>query len=107
MGEDVRDGLKDTVIAMAKAMGLRVYHTHNSKHSTEIGFPDLVVTGPGGTIFRELKGDGCTPTAEQTRYLADLHTSGEDAGWWNPDDWYSGRVQTELQVLRRAPGGKP
>jgi hypothetical protein len=102
MGENEHDGLKELVIALCRTFGLRVYHTHNSKHSTEIGFPDLVITGPAGTLYRELKGDGENPTGSQSAYLADLTASGQDAGWWNPDDWYSGRVRIELEALRRA-----
>jgi hypothetical protein len=102
MGEDTKDGLKDLVIALCEKFGLTAYHTHLSIQSTVSGFPDVVITGPGGTIFRELKGDGKEPTPAQAAYLEKLAASGQDAGWWNPDHWYSGRIRRELDPLRRS-----
>jgi hypothetical protein len=102
MGEDTKGGLKDHVIALCTTFGLTAYHTHLSIQSTVSGFPDVVITGPGGTIFRELKGDGKEPTPVQAVYLDKLAASGQDAAWWNPDDWYSGRIRRELEPLRRS-----
>jgi hypothetical protein len=45
---------QDTVIAICRARGYLVYHTHDSRRSAP-GFPDLVIAGHGRVIFAELK----------------------------------------------------
>jgi hypothetical protein len=103
MGEDTKNGLTANVISRCKARRLRAYHTRFSIQSTEDGFPDLVINGPGGLMFRELKGDGKEPTLEQYAYLEWLRESGADADWWCPDDLFSGRIDRELDALRHPP----
>lgn len=103
MGEDTKHGLKDNVISRCRTRQLRAYHTAFAIQSTEDGFPDMVINGAGGVMFRELKGDGKEPTAEQYAYLEWLRASGADADWWNPDDLFSGRIDRELDALRHPP----
>ncbi len=101
LGENVRGGLLDTVLEACRVMGLLVYHTHDSRHS-EAGFPDLVIVGPGGCLFRELKGDGGKVSPAQQKWVDALVAAGQDAGFWWPDDLRSGRITRELTALRRA-----
>ena len=67
-------------------MGLLFYHTHNSQRS-DSGFPDVVVTGPKGTIFRELKMPANRPTPTQALWIETLQSGGLDALVIYPDDW--------------------
>lgn len=94
-----------TVRDVCRALRLSCYHTHNSRRS-EPGFPDLVIAGPGGILFRELKTATGHITPEQDRWLALLAVSG-DAGVWRPADLYNGTIGRQLQALTRPEGPHP
>lgn len=74
------------VIAFAKRLGYRHYHTRDSRKSVA-GFPDLCLVGRGRLIFAELKIGDNTPTAEQSNWLDDLRAAGVPAYCWWPKDW--------------------
>lgn len=59
------------VIALAKRLGYRAYHTHDSRRS-EPGFPDLVLVKPPRLLFLELKVGRRQLTDEQRAWLAEL-----------------------------------
>ena len=48
------DELDDVIREACRVRGLLAYHTHDSRRSAP-GFPDWVIIGPGGGIFRECK----------------------------------------------------
>lgn len=106
------DQLLDHVLETAKTFKLRTAHfrpaqVRSGKWVTPVqgdgkGWPDVVVVGPGGSLFRELKAEGKYPTPEQKVWLAWLTAAGEDAGVWKPRDWHSGRIQDELRAIARA-----
>jgi hypothetical protein len=83
-----------------KARDLLHYHTHRSERS-ERGFPDSVIVGPRGAMFRELKSDTGRPDPEQLVWLRRLRAAGADAGIWTPQDRRSGRILNELNWLAR------
>ncbi len=89
--------LLDAVRDACRWSGLLVYHTADSRRS-EPGFPDVVVVGPHGVIFRELKADRGRLTSEQVRWLDRLSQAGADASVWRPDAWPD-QVQAELAGL--------
>lgn len=96
--------LSECVRSLARTLGLRIYHTYDSRRSYS-GFPDLVLVGRGGHVFRELKATaGDYPTPEQQAWLDALTAAGADTGVWRPSDWHSGRIAGELDRLRRPPG---
>ena len=70
------------------------YHTHDSRRS-EPGFPDVVVVGPHGLLWRELKSSTGRLTPDQRVWLDKLRQAGSDVDVWRPSDW-PGRVLTEL-----------
>jgi hypothetical protein len=80
-----------------KWSGLLVYHTFDSRRS-ERGFPDTVVCGPRGVLYRELKSERGRLTADQQTWLDRLTQAGVDASVWRPDDWPS-RVFAELHGI--------
>lgn len=92
--------LEQIVADLCRTLGVLRYHTHRSQHSPA-GFPDDVIAGPGGTLFRELKREGKNPTPEQQKWLDVLHDNGHDVGVWRPRDWFTGRIEAEVRAAAR------
>jgi hypothetical protein len=74
----------------------------NQREAANKGFPDLVIFGPGGALFRELKtmdgmgpGHGLRP--DQAKWKHVLLGGGHDWDFWTPADLASGRIDDELQ----------
>lgn len=79
-------GLQENIIDLVGYAGGLVYHTHDSRRS-EPGFPDLVIVGPHGVLFRELKSATGYLTSEQVRWVGRLKAAGADVTVWRPGDW--------------------
>ncbi|MDQ3273527.1 MAG: VRR-NUC domain-containing protein [Actinomycetota bacterium] len=84
----------------ARILRLLAYHTHDSRRSDK-GFPDLVVVGPGGVLYRELKDETGVVSPDQVEWLVRLVEAGVDAGVWRPTDLVNGRIDHELAALRK------
>jgi hypothetical protein len=93
--------LLEMVQSACRWFNLLSYHTHDSRRS-EPGFPDLVVVGPQGVLFRELKSTRGRVTADQQRWLTALIAAGANADTWRPADWPVG-ILTELDGIRGTP----
>lgn len=91
------DSLDAHVRKLIKDLGLRAYHTHDSRRSPS-GFPDWVITGKR-TIYRELKREGKNPTEAQQDWLDALAAALDDAAVWRPSDLLSGQIQAELVAI--------
>ena len=89
--------LQAQIVDLCKHMGLLVYHTYDSRRS-QPGFPDLVIVGKYGVLYRELKTDRGRLRPEQDQWLEALHATGADASVWRPRDWPT-RVHRELSAL--------
>jgi hypothetical protein len=77
--------LLTAVRAACRQLPVRCYHTRYSVGS-EPGFPDLVIVGRGGVLFRELKGPRGRLSDAQRAWLDDLRAAGADADvWWAQD----------------------
>lgn len=75
------------VLARAKRLGWRTYHTHDSRKSAA-GYPDLTLVHLAhGLIFAELKVPPNKPTAAQSAWLDELRATGARAFLWYPKDW--------------------
>jgi hypothetical protein len=85
------------VCKLAKVLGCMVYHTHDSRRS-EPGFPDLVIVGRHGVMFRELKAQGGRLSPEQETWIYGLRNADADAAVWRPSDWPD-RVTTDLRAI--------
>jgi len=88
---------QNQILDLCKHVGLLAYHVYDSRRSVP-GFPDLVIVGKRGVLYRELKTDKGRLSKEQDQWLEALHAAGADASVWRPRDWPT-RVQQELQAL--------
>lgn len=60
------------------------------------GFPDLMIIGSHGVLFREVKTVNDRPSPDQTAMLWLLKAAGQDAGIWTETDLTSGIVAREI-----------
>lgn len=74
------------VVDLCKWYRLMVYHTYDSRRSNP-GFPDLVIVGPGGVIFAELKSSTGKVSLAQQEWIDKLNSAGGTAYVWRPEDW--------------------
>lgn len=63
------------------------WHHETDSRRTRAGWPDLVIAGPGGVVFAELKREGKKPTDDQQRWLDALRDAGAEVYLWHPSDW--------------------
>lgn len=91
--------LQTLVLQAARTQGVLAYHTHDSRRS-QPGFPDLVLVGRAGVLYRELKTEKGKLSDDQEHWLASLVAAGEDACTWRPHDWPT-RIMSELRALGR------
>ncbi len=89
--------LLDAVRDACRWSGLLCYHTFDSRRS-ERGFPDLVVLGTRGILWRELKTERGRVTPDQREWLDRLRQAGADADVWRPSDWPA-RVLDEIHGI--------
>jgi hypothetical protein len=63
------------------------------------GLPDLIIAGPRGVLFAELKDNGGETSANQDRWLLTLHGGSVPYAVWRPADWESGLIEAMLREL--------
>jgi hypothetical protein len=93
--------LQQLIVDTARAMGLLVYHTHDSRRSQR-GFPDLVIVGAQGVLYLELKTKTGKVTPEQRHWLLSLRAAGCTAHVIRPRHW-----PDEVLPLLKSLGGPP
>ena len=90
--------LQEHVRQLCAGLGLFHYHTRSSKGSAP-GWPDSVIIGRGGILFRELKTEHGTVSPEQ-RHVGDLLTrAGGNFAVWRPRHLVDGTISRELTSL--------
>lgn len=102
------DELKGAVMHLAKLLGLYVHHCRPAKTDKgwrtpiegDSGFPDLVICGKNGVLYRELKSARGKPSLPQQLWMDRLFAAGADVGLWRPADLRDGRVETALKRIR-------
>jgi hypothetical protein len=62
------------------------------------GFPDLLIVGENGVLFRELKSRTGKLTADQMAWVGSLTAARQNVGVWRPADWPD-VVRAELEAL--------
>jgi hypothetical protein len=91
--------LQAAVTQFCRALGIAWYHTYDSRRSNK-GWPDLVLCGGRGLLYRELKTEHGKLTAEQERWGDKLRRAAADWAVWRPSDLRSGRIQQELLAIK-------
>jgi hypothetical protein len=93
--------LQTAVTDLAESLGLAALHVRDVRreHRAWKGFPDLLIVGPAGLLFRELKPAGGQLRAAQKQWAWRLKQARQDAGEWRPADWRSGRIAAELAAI--------
>ena len=81
----LEDAFQSQVVKLARLLGWKVYHTHDSRRSQE-GFPDLILIRETRLIVAELKTLDNTTTSEQRAWLsAFIGISHPEVALWRPD----------------------
>lgn len=91
--------LTERVRDLCTTLGLARYHTLRPKGSPA-GYPDETIVGKW-VMFRELKRQTGVVSAEQKEWIRRLLAAGADVAVWRPEDWFSGRITTELTALAK------
>jgi hypothetical protein len=86
------------VRAWCRDLGLKAFH-HLDSRGTASGFPDWVIIGPGGILWREGKGVRGRVSPAQTEVIALLRARGQDARVWWPSDLVDGTARAELLAV--------
>jgi hypothetical protein len=105
------EDLKRSVLDMCRVLRLLVAHFRparlaDGRWRTPVegdgkGFPDCVITGPGGVLFVELKSDHESPSSEQRRWISALGSAGADVRIWRPRDLRDGGIELALKRLAK------
>lgn len=103
-GDRLAPGLSEKVfqvrvVDLARWLRLRVFHSGDSRRDLCAGFPDLIIVGPEGSAFAELKTTSGRVQPEQMSWLNALQQAGNQAYLWRPEDW-----KEINQVLHRLAG---
>lgn len=91
--------LERKVQELIRFYGLFGFHARDSRRSAGPGFPDWVICGKAGLMFRELKSETGELSPEQRRWRNILQATGHDWSIWRPADLRSGRIGNELKEL--------
>lgn len=85
---------QEKVVQLARLLGYRCYHTHDSRRSAA-GFPDLVLAKPGRLVFAELKSEKGKVSREQEQWIETLRAAGAHVCLWRAGD-----MPTVVRVLQ-------
>ena len=92
------DSLDAHVRRLMADLGLFGYHTRNSKGSAA-GWPDWVIIGRGGILYRELKAEHGSLSPEQRHVGELIRQAGGNCPVWRPRDLLAGSIGRELADL--------
>jgi hypothetical protein len=105
--------LQANILALCKQLRLRTAHfppllAPDGRWVTPLqgdakGFTDLVIVGPGGVIFAEIKTNTGRVAPDQRAWHVDLEAAGALVRVWRTRHWRDGTIARELQALRRRP----
>ncbi len=90
--------LDKAIRRLCRDLSLRVYHTHDSRRSPA-GFPDLVIVGPHGVLYAELKSVTGKLRPEQAEWRDALFAAGQTWLLWRPDGLADGSIGATLASI--------
>jgi hypothetical protein len=93
--------LQAAIEAECGRLGLLHHHNPDSRRVKSSGFPDSVIVGPGGILYRELKDKYGRLSPEQRRWGSKITRAGGDWAVWRPADWEDGTITRQLLALAR------
>jgi hypothetical protein len=94
------------MIASHHRVKISHFHAVDSRRITA-GWPDSVIVGPRGVLFRELKTQKEKPRPAQQVIIDQLAAAGLDVGVWRPEDWLTHRVHREILAVAWPEGEAP
>lgn len=77
---------QERVTGLCDWLRLRWFHDNDARRNRE-GFPDLVISGPGGVVFAELKSTKGRISTAQQDWHDSLSQTHEHVYFWRPEDW--------------------
>lgn len=88
----IHDGMSEDlfqkkILELGRFLGWNIYHIPDSRRATAKGFPDLVISGFGRVLFRELKTANGRISKEQKEWIENAERAGLDVAVWRPCDW--------------------
>lgn len=97
------DSLEAHLRRLLKDMGIWGFHPRNSVGS-EKGWPDWVLLGPNGALFRELKSESGRLSVEQRHVGSMMMNAGLSWSTWRPSDLLSGVIERQLSGIAAVQG---
>lgn len=94
--------LQAAIIGLCKLLGLDCFHVRNSRGMAP-GWPDLVIIGPHGILYRELKSEAGVLSPDQRRVGSRLTAAGGNWAVWRPRDLRNRVVEQQLRALLPPP----
>jgi len=88
--------LMEQIRQLVTDLGLLAYHAHDGRRSWGPGFPDLVIVGRGGVLWRECKTETGSLSPEQRQWGDTLKRGGSNWAVWRPRDLLDGSIGREL-----------
>jgi hypothetical protein len=76
-----------------------VFHSGDSRRDTGRGFPDLVLAGVNGVLFREVKDDYNPLRPAQVTWKHTLLAARADWDIWRPVDLSAGTIEHEIRRI--------
>lgn len=98
-GEWTEYQLQGAVESLLRFYQVRFHHCRDARLCTGNGFPDLVIVGPLGVLYRELKVKGRIPAVDQRRWGHSLVHSGQDWAVWTEYDYMEGRITNQIAAI--------
>lgn len=92
------DSLEANLRRLMKYYHLYGFHARSAIGS-EAGWPDWVIIGPTGILFRELKSQRGELTVEQRRVGSKLAKVGQDWAVWRPQHLLDGTIERRLSAI--------
>jgi len=90
--------LQDSILEACAFYGFHVHHC--AMNRSRAGFPDLVIIGRRGVLWRELKIPPDTVTSEQRLLGYKLLANDQDWKIWTPAELASEEIIRELEMIR-------